>query len=351
MREPAFYGLAGLVLGGIETTMEEIVMLYAMLARGGELRPLRRTLEDPEKEGVRLFSREAAYLTLDILKDNPPPEQRGLSKWVKDPLAVAWKTGTSYAFRDAWSVAVFGRYVLAVWVGNFDGHGNPAFVGRRAAGPLLFEILDSIKSTHKNIDSFQAGETPDVIEVEVCALSGHFPGPHCPRTTRTLFIPGKSPITTCDIHRMVYIDPQTGMRVPWKDREGAKAMVYEFWPSDLLELFNRAGLPRRSPPPFDPRYSLEEVSYKGLPPEITSPVKKVVYNLRAGSLDKERIPLRAVTDGDVHELFWFINETFVGKSSGEKPLFWTPRVGKFIVRVVDDQGRSDAQDLIVSVVK
>ena len=130
--------------------MEEVVRLYAMLANQGELRPL-RLLRDaaPLPQGERLLSPEASFLTLDMLRSAPSPDEPPLPGQLRQGLATAWKTGTSYGFRDAWTAGVFGPYVLAVWVGRFDGEGNPAFVGRQAAAPLFFEIARSIEQTSR----------------------------------------------------------------------------------------------------------------------------------------------------------------------------------------------------------
>ena len=138
--EEAFYGLA-LPLGGGEVTMEELVRIYAALANGGRLRPLRRTLFDTPELGVRLVSPETAFLALEMLGHVPRP---GVGSAAGSE-GVYWKTGTSMGFRDAWSVAVFDHYVLAVWVGNFDGRRNPAFIGRTCAGPLLFQVIDTMR--------------------------------------------------------------------------------------------------------------------------------------------------------------------------------------------------------------
>ena len=89
-----------------------------------------------------LLSREASFLVLDMLRDvvRPDPPTRDRT----DRQTIAWKTGTSFGFRDAWSVGIVGHHVLAVWVGNFDGSANPALVGREAAAPLFFAIADSL---------------------------------------------------------------------------------------------------------------------------------------------------------------------------------------------------------------
>jgi membrane carboxypeptidase/penicillin-binding protein PbpC len=119
-RESDYYGLA-LPLGGGEVTMEELVRLYAMLANGGRLRPLCRTLPARMEPGARVLSPEAAFLALEMLGQVPRPD---LAQPADDD-GIYWKTGTSHGYRDAWSAAVFDHYVLAVWLGNFDGTRNP----------------------------------------------------------------------------------------------------------------------------------------------------------------------------------------------------------------------------------
>ncbi|MDJ0911850.1 MAG: penicillin-binding protein 1C, partial [Woeseiaceae bacterium] len=198
LQSPDHYGLAA-VLGGIELTMEELVSLYAMLANDGVWRPLRTEHGPSTFGGQRLLSAEASFLVLDMLRDNPRPDALSLPT-ASGEVSIAWKTGTSFAFRDAWTVGVAGPYVIAVWVGNFDGSGNPALVGREAAAPLFFSIADAIDT-----DTSRPEPTPDMnlIRVDVCARTGDLPGRHCPSTTETWFIPGVSPIRVSDVHRVV----------------------------------------------------------------------------------------------------------------------------------------------------
>ena len=138
LKPESHYGLA-LALGGGEVTMEELAGLYGMLANQGVLRPVRalttRKRGEPD-EGVRLLSPEAAFITLDMLRRNPRPDEDGApplrSRW-----PVAWKTGTSWGFRDAWSAGVVGPYVLVVWIGDFTGKGNPSLRRRRCGGAAV----------------------------------------------------------------------------------------------------------------------------------------------------------------------------------------------------------------------
>src|SRR5262249_32642908 len=140
MKSESFYGLA-LALGGGEVTMEELAGLYAALGNEGMLRPLRAERSAPPAAGGQLLSPEASFITIDMLRHNPRPDEDN-SVPVRTRWPVAWKTGTSWGFRDAWSAGLVGPYVLVVWIGDFRGSGNPAFIGVDAAAPLFFRIAD-----------------------------------------------------------------------------------------------------------------------------------------------------------------------------------------------------------------
>ena len=250
LRPRGDYG-ASLILGTAEVTMKELATLYGMLPNGGVLRPLRESMDAPE-EGRRrmLLSPQAAWLTLKILQEKPRPDELGAGPLYARPRPCAWKTGTSIGFRDAWSIGIFDSFILCVWVGNFDGSGNPEFVGLKSAAPLMFEIVDALRASGLEKDYAADGtptEPPGVITIKVCSVSGKIPNPDCPSVVDTLFIPGTSPIDVCDIHRRIYIDTRTGLRRSRPVEGVTRSEVYEIWPSDLLALFEKAGLPRRQP--------------------------------------------------------------------------------------------------------
>jgi penicillin-binding protein 1C len=348
LRSEAHYGLS-LALGSAGVSMVELVELYAMLANGGLLRPLRLETDAPRDEGVRLLSAEASFMVLDALARGPRPSQSFRPEWARDSVPVAWKTGTSAGFRDAWSVGVVGPYVVAVWVGHFDGQPNPAFVGQTAAAPLMFELVDSVRSRDADVRTVRQVPPSGLSRVHVCALSGGIPGPHCSRKVSTWFIPGTSPIRACDVHREILVDTRTGLRA-CAPGPSTRAEVFEFWPSDLLRLFQKAGLPRRVPPQEDSTCGLEQGASEGTPPHITTPEAGVDYNLRASSTAPQTVPLAVVTDADVRRVFWFVDEQLVGTAPRGEPLHWAARPGTYVVRAVDDRGRSDARTLRVRLV-
>ncbi len=354
LRSATDYGLA-LALGGGEITMAELVRLYATLAAGGLWRDLVVVRGSGPGTPRRLLSQEASFLVLDMLRDVARPN--ATVRDANDRDAIAWKTGTSFGFRDAWSVGVVGHYVLAVWVGNFDGKANPALVGREAAAPLFFAIADSLPATTDDDRSRWGGGPRWLVEngaarslnvkrVEVCATTGDLPGPHCPRTTRSWFIPGVSPIKVSSVYRAIDIDRRTGLRSCGKD-DDTEPVVYEFWPSNLHAVFRRAGIAIRRPPPWSPGCGLDETSTTGFAPRIRSPQRSLVYHAAPSGTGQGNVLFSAVVDGDVRRMFWFVDHRLVASTAPGENYFWTPRTGQFTVRVVDDLGRADSETIRV----
>lgn len=349
MRPREHYGLS-IALGTLELSMEEMVGLYAALANGGELHGLHYLPDERRVTGVRLFSREAAFLTLDMLYQAEVPDAPTLPGQIGEASPVAWKTGTSYGFRDAWTLGSFGPYVMAVWVGRFDGRGNPAFVGRRAAGPLFFEIARAIERERGPFARPVPSPGLNLARVEVCAPTGDLPNALCPSTTRAWFIPGVSPLRLSDVYRAVPIDVRSGRRACRHEPPRTRLETYEFWPSDLLALFRSAGVARRLPPPFEDGCTLDVASSRGSGPEIRTPDAQLTYALRSSTRATERIAFSAVADADVAALYWFVDDRFVGRAGRGEPLLWPPDVGDFTVSVVDDHGRATRSRLAVRMV-
>jgi penicillin-binding protein 1C len=140
-------GLA-LALGGEGITLRDLVLLYAALGDGGIAKPLAWTQADArlrEKSGgTRMVRPEAARQVLDILREAPAPRGRAPSALTLGGPAMAFKTGTSYGFRDAVAAGVVGGYAIIVWTGRADGGARGGLTGRDAALPLLFDVADVV---------------------------------------------------------------------------------------------------------------------------------------------------------------------------------------------------------------
>jgi penicillin-binding protein 1C len=341
-----YYGLA-LVLGGGEVTPEELARLYAMLANRGELAPLRRRADDTRVRGTRVLSDAASFMVLDMLRQNPRPDDTAIAQ--PGHLPVYWKTGTSWAFRDAWTAGIIGPYVIVVWVGNFDGTGNPAFVGVEAAAPLFFHIADALRARDRALAEPLHSPPRNLKRVEICLASGDLPNAWCPRRGTAWFIPGKSPIRVSDVHRPIVVDNVTGKPAcPPYDPRTTHIEIFEYWPSDLARVFRQAGIPRRSPPALPDCVLAGD---NGQPPQIVSPLRGEIYTRRTSRSSEQGIAFNATVDAGVQTLYWFADDSFIGAVKAGEPLLWQPATaGEYTLRAIDDHGRSDARPLRVDVV-
>lgn len=355
LESESHYGLA-LVLGGGEVTMEELARLYSLLPNGGLIRPLAYTREQARDNDLALrdhppqpiLSEEAAFITLDMLRQTPRPD----SGMPARP-AVAWKTGTSWGFRDAWTAGVFGRHVLVVWVGQFDGASNPAFIGIQAAAPLFLRMVDALRAEGLDPGDLAQRISPNLREVEVCAATGGLPDALCPVRTRTWFIAGKSPIQASNLHQAVWVDARTGQRLCGPNPHAqphAKRIVLEQWGSDMQRLFRQAGLPRRSAASDGCASGVGPVSdAQGRAdgaPTIIAPLRGVSYVLR--TRQPQTLTLRAEAAAGVQVLYWFADDALIARvAPGESVNWLPPQARHYTLRVVDDQGRAESRELQV----
>ena len=358
LKNDSNYGLS-LVLGGAEISMQELVALYATLENGGVWRPLRLQQNDLLFPGKKLLSPEASFLVLDMLKDTPRPPNFTSTSLDKRKIFVAWKTGTSSAYRDAWTIGYIGHYVLAVWLGDFKGTSNIALVGKEIATPLFFALAEALTSAIPNTELSKVSEKAilnptnlHLVKIPICKASGMLPTRYCSDTILSWFIPGKSPITQDNIYREVAIDKKTGLRACQQFGANTEFAVYEFWSSDFVKLWQTAGIKRQLPPPFMPGCNAADENYKNMAPQITSPHETLSYvihlqkNSDTGS-NKINIQFAATVDADVKTIYWFVDKLYVGSAHGNEPLWWTAQPGKFVVRAIDDHGRADAVNIEV----
>jgi penicillin-binding protein 1C len=343
LKSEQHYGLS-LVLGGGEVTMLELAQLYAMLRNQGQLRPAHFRVDEEKKveSGKALLSPASAFITLDMLSHNPRPD-------TKRPAVpkVAWKTGTSWGFKDAWSMGVAGYYILAVWVGNFDNRGNTAFTGVKAAGDLFFNLIDSLRSQNllEGLNDELLPTKPDsVTQVTVCAASGDLPNEDCPSLVKTWFISGKSPIKTSTLHKAVYFDAKGS--VICKGQPYSRREIYELWPNDMAKLFLEAGMPRRQPPSLPSCYDYLNSDATGL--EIVSPSSIGVYMLKISKPVSIELKAKSRKKSDI---FWFANKSYIGKGRASETLSWLPgEPGTYLIRASDSQGRAASKQVTVAFV-
>ncbi len=211
---PEAYGL-GLAIGALPVTPNELATLYTALANRGQTVPLRRFLDAPKAAGARILSNDAAMLTAHILAD-PGARRPGFP--VGGPLdfdhAVSIKTGTSQGYRDAWAVAFDDRVLVVTWLGNHDWRRMNLASGATAAAPAAHRVLEEVSPTRSPhlIPMMERPLPASLVQREVCAVSGHVPGPGCSNTRTEWFIPGTEPHEACPFHVEVAIDLRNHLR-------------------------------------------------------------------------------------------------------------------------------------------
>ena len=355
LKSPEHYGIS-VALGGAETSMFELADIYATMANLGLRRDIRTNMNahTNKENDTQILSPEAFFITLDMLAHQSTPTKNiPFAKKQTMPIRHYWKTGTSSSYRDAWTAGIFGDFVLIVWVGNFDGTPNNAFSGARAAAPIYFALADATQkyyATHnapiKNNNFLR--DDMNISTVEMCDGVGGLAGKYCPKTVTAYFIPGKSPITTSSVYRAVPVDNNTGLRACNRDPKTTHLEIFEFWDSEYLDMFARAGITRNTPPPFMPGCDLDAITSTRAAPVVMSPIDGT-RTVILSDADTQPIAFRAISDMTDAKIFWFLNDKMIGTTmSGETLMHDTP-IGDYTVRIMDEMGA--ATTIKFSVVK
>ncbi|NLY74183.1 MAG: penicillin-binding protein 1C [Firmicutes bacterium] len=335
------YGLT-IALGGCEVTLIELTALYSALANGGIYRAPQLTLEQPQNPSTRLFSAGAAYLVTEILSEISRPDLPACWEFTSLP-KIAWKTGTSYGYRDAWSIGYNPRYTIGVWIGNFSGEGRPGLIGAEAAAPLLFDLFNKVDSGEQGW--FTSPATVDTRQV--CAVSGLVPGRYCENLITESYLTDCSPDQECSFHQSYLLDPRSGYRLPPHYHSSTNAVEKTFikWPPRIAAWREANGYPVERIPPLIPEWQRLQ---PGQAPVIRSPSENYVYHLREGiALEFQKICLEAAAANDVHKLYWFVDGKLLGVVAPGERLFYMPEVGGHRVVCQDDQGRSAEMRLVI----
>ncbi|MEM7659781.1 MAG: penicillin-binding protein 1C, partial [Bacteroidota bacterium] len=225
------YGLS-LILGGAEASLWDLTGVYASMGRllldyqpnNGRYAPtpFSPPILDPTKALVSLPYAErketltdhsplgaaAVWHTLRAMEEVSRPEAEGNWEQFASAGRIAWKTGTSYGYRDAWSVGLNGEYAVGVWVGNADGEGRPGLIGGPIAAPIMFEVFDFLGSSGIWFES----PWDDQVQLPICRESGHIAAPHCPEQDSAWLPQHGTQTELCPYHKAIWIDPTSGLR-------------------------------------------------------------------------------------------------------------------------------------------
>ena len=173
-------------------------------------------------EEPTVLSAAASYQAFEAMREVERPNSEGDWEQFHSSMPIAWKTGTSFGFRDAWAVGVTPKYAVGIWVGNADGEGRPGLVGVRSSAPVLFDVFDLLESS----DWFDP-PYDEMLRVPLCAQSGMRAIPHCETDSTWVYKNGlRAP--TCTYHQIVHLDQDEKKRVHG-DCESPANMIRTSW--------------------------------------------------------------------------------------------------------------------------
>ena len=333
-----------MVLGGCGVTLEELTRLFAAFSNEGELKPIRYTTENPvPKKGEQLVSKEATFLLNNILTQVTRPDLPTNFDNTYHLPKIAWKTGTSYGKRDAWSIGYNRKYTIGVWVGNFSGEGVPELSGANTATPLLFSIFNSLDYNSSN-SWYQMPE--NVSLRKICAVSGDIPSSFCDHQITDYFVMGVSPYRKCQHLRYVFTDLSSKISycTYCLPESGTVKKTYPNLAPELIAYYESKKIPYQKLPPHNP--ACERVFKEGAP-LIISPNDGSEYFIQ--TIEPQKIQLSCQTGNDVQEVFWYVNDKLVKRSAPHEAVFISPPAGKVKISCSDDKGRNS--DIMILVKK
>ncbi len=351
LKPPSHYGIS-IALGGAEVSMHELANIYATMANLGERRAIKTRLNAPERHISQILSPESFFLTLDMLaRQYTPKKHIPFTKATQQSVTHYWKTGTSSSYRDAWTAGIFGDYVLIVWVGNFDGTPNNAFSGAKTAAPIYFSLADSVISYnaahgHATPDNNFMRDDLNITTIQMCADVGGIAGTHCPKSVPSYFIPGVSPIDTSPIYRAIAIDNTTGRRACTNNPQTTHMAVYEFWDSEYLDMFQRAGITRNTPPPFMPGCNLDDISANTTSPTIVYPSDDT-HHIIVSDSDTTQISFMAISPNPRAKIFWFLDDKTIAQTKSGETFNHHVSIGNHTIRIATDDGTGTSNKFTV----
>ena len=339
-RPTATYGLP-LILGSGEVTLLDLTNLYATLATGGLHRSVQMQLDVAAQgdSGERLFSPESAHLVTRTLTGLQRPDLPRAWHLTRDVPVVAWKTGTSYGHRDAWSLGFSARYTIGVWVGNMNGRGQKGTSGAEHAAPLLFDLFRVIEGGTAQLPR---AEDLQLGTVRLCSHSHELAGPYCPLQVETPVLPGRSKLSLCSFHRRIFVDSETGEQLAGTclATRPHRPEVITVYPAELVAWKQAQGYAVASVPRLS--HACTDIP-AGEPLKIVSPNPATPYHLRRDTpVEYQQIPLRVQGGASASQLYWYHDGTLIGSGAPDVKLLLPLQHGKHRLVVVDNTGRIDS---------
>ncbi len=353
-KPPQHYGLP-LILGGGEVTLLELTNSYACMARvlnhfhpndgkynSDDFRAVKFYVEENEltnksnklEDTPPFLNASAIWQTFEALQDLERPTSQGEWKKFENSHQIAWKTGTSFGFRDAWAVGVTPKFAVGVWAGNADGEGRPGLVGVKAAAPILFDLFELLP--HSNWFDPPLDELSETV---ICKESGFAALAICPRDT-ILTAPMASRIKPCRFHEMVHLNA------------GKDYLVHSNC-YDTNEMVQEVKFVL--PPVEEYYYKVKNPNYETLPPflgtcigshsTLNAPMQ-LIYPKHSTKIyipvdldgNMSKTVFKAAHRRPETTIYWHLNNEYIGSTKSFHDLELNPQAGKYLLVLVDEKG-------------
>ena len=352
LKNPAdFYGLS-LILGGCEVKMWELAGVYASFARTLNHQRKNKGIPDPKDFHAPIYfpnqstnqpinqstiplDATSIWFTFQAMQEVMRPGEEGLWQQFSSSQKIAWKTGTSFGFRDAWAVGVTPKYVVAVWAGNTGGEGRAGLIGVQTAAPAMFDIFRLLPQTE-----WFAKPTYNYVRVPVCRETGFRAGVDCEHADTLLMPPNALHSPLCPYHKIIQLDATGNFRVN-ESCETPANMQHKSWfilPPSMEYYYKQRNADYRLLPPF--KEGCRVVETQKLMELIYPQENARIFVPKEMNGEKGKTIFKAAHRNSEAKIFWTLDNTFAGTTQHYHQLALSPAKGVHFITLTDELGNS-----------
>jgi penicillin-binding protein 1C len=324
-----------LVLGGCGVSLEEMTALYMTFNNEGNYQNLQYLQNYKSDEPKSILSKEGAFMISEILTQLERPDLPSAWRSASNLPEIAWKTGTSYGRKDAWSIGYNDKYTVGVWVGNFSGEGVPELTGASLATPLLFKIFKAIDQRPAKSWLKAPHDLPFRL---VCAETGQIPADFCAHKIFDYFLPTISSNVPCQHMQKHYVSENDSISYCMNclPLAGYKETLSHYHPIEMLAYYDGKNIAYKKLPKHNP---FCEKWAKFDAPQIATPTNGSTYYIMKDQ--PEALVLNCHAANDVVKVFWYVNNQVHQIANKNKSVLFMPKEeGVFKISCSDDKGRN-----------
>ena len=352
-KPPSHYGLS-IILGGCEVSLWEMAGLYASMARNlnyynSHQKYLKKSYFPPHytlksmitertSNKSELFSAGTLWCLFNALVEVSRPEDDSRWQMFASSHKIAWKTGTSFGFRDAWAIGTTPEYVVGVWTGNANGEGRPGLIGVYTSAPVMFDIFKYLNPRKW----FDRPDT-DLERIKTCKHSGFRASEICDKTVWRLIPKNALKIGACPYHRWVHLDHESKyqLNASCASINEIRTQAWFVLPPVQENYFKQKNSFYKELPPFrkDCQGSLTQKTMGFVYPEANAKI----YIPKELDGKQGKMVIKIVHRDADAELFWHLNEHYLGSTKRYHHMAIAPEYGTYIISVIDNKGEKIAR--------